>query len=168
MRKPDLTRWTPPGFNVNAEAHFFIVGLAASFLLSLTFIPGYSSARKCLYITYQSTEKILMEGARMADFSEILGFTLYGFYILAICMLGMIIFHYIYHYKDSKSIYLMKRLPKSSELHKRCLALPITAFLICIISAFVMLLVYFGIYMTFTPEQCIAPDQWQKIWRDLP
>lgn len=167
MRKPDLSRFAPPGFNVNAEIHFFIIGMASSLILSLTFIPGYIANRKSLYITF-SSEKILMGGAKMADFSELLGFTLYGFLILAICMLGMIIFHYIYHYKDSKSIYLMKRLPNPSELHKRCLVLPITAFFICIVSAIVMLLVYFCIYMTFTPEQCITPDQWQKIWRALP
>ena len=167
MSRLDLTRCAPPGFNVNAEVHFFIIGMASSLILSLTFIPGYLANRKYLYITY-SSEKILMERAKMPDFSDLLGFTLYGFLILAICMLGMIIFHYTYHFKDSKSIYLMKRLPKTSEIHKRCLVLPITAFFICIISAFVMLLVYFGIYMTFTPEQCITPDQWQKIWRAIP
>ena len=36
---------------------------------------------------------------------------------------------------------------------------------LCLLAAFVVLLLYFGYYMIATPEQCLTPDQWQKIWR---
>lgn len=164
MSRLDVKRYAPPGFNVNAEVQVFIIGLAASFIFSFTFIPGYVSSRNLLYDTF-SAGKVLIEGSIMPDFADVLGYALYGFFILSICMLSIIVFHYIYHYKDSKSIYLMKRLPKPSELHKRCLILPVTMFFICMISAFIMLTIYFGICMIFTPEQCIVPGQWQRIWR---
>jgi len=30
--------------------------------------------------------------------------------------------------------------------------------------AFVLLLVYFAVYMIFTPGQCLTPGQWTKLW----
>lgn len=165
MGKFDISRYAPPGFNVKAEIHFFITGLAAAAIFSSVFFLQYKLSLDALYI--DQVKKTLIPGIVMDDFSEILGIYLYGFFILALCMAGMIIFHYSYHHKDSKSIYLMKRLPDRSELHKRCLILPISASLLSLLTAFIIMLIYFGVYMIFTPEQCIASDQWEKIWRSM-
>ena len=43
------------------------------------------------------------------------------FALVLIFALLMAIYRYFYHYQHSKSIYLMKRLPKRSELYKLCL-----------------------------------------------
>ena len=53
------------------------------------------------------------------------------------------------------------------ELHRRCLTLPICAAFGCAVCAFVLLLVYFAIYMLMTPQECLQPEQWYKIWRDF-
>jgi uncharacterized membrane protein YqhA len=90
-----------------------------------------------------------------------------GFLILALCMLALIVYHYAYHYQGSKSIYLMKRLPNRWEMHRRCITLPLLAALICLIAAIAFLLIYFGIYMVFTPKECLTLGQWQKIWSVL-
>lgn len=163
--KPDLSRYAPPGINIRTERNFFI-GLLASvtFFSFISFMAKYSASRSSLFV-HTMNPKTLIPGAKIENFTDILGGSLYVFGAAALCMPALIIIHYIYHYKDSRSIYLMKRLPDPFELHKRCLLLPVLAALICIAAAFTALVIYYAVYMNFTPEQCIPPDQWQKIWR---
>ena len=76
-----------------------------------------------------------------------------------------VIYHYSYHFKGSKSIYLMRRLPDRWELHRRCLTLPIAMAVFFLLMGFVMLLLFFWAYFAAVPAQYIQPDQWAKIWR---
>lgn len=163
--RPDLSRYAPPGINVKNEKNFFIGLLACVSGFSFVgFMVRYSSCRNSLFV-YSLNTKTIIPGAQIEDFSEVLGNSLYGFAAAAVCMLVLIVINYSYHYKDSRSIYLMKRLSNPYELHKRCLMLPILGALICIAAGFIALVVYYAVYMNFTPGQCIPPDQWQKIWR---
>jgi uncharacterized membrane protein YqhA len=101
----------------------------------------------------------------MPDFIDIFEGSLGGYFILSLCMLLLIALRYAYYYQNSKSIYLMKRLPDKFELHRRCIILPVMAALSCAVIAFLVLLLYFGHYMLFTPDACLTPGQWAKIWR---
>ena len=70
--------------------------------------------------------------------------------------------HYNYHYQGSKSIYMMKRLPKKSELWRRCLVLPVTLALTSEAAAMILRLLFFAYYMIRTPVVFLAPGQ--GIW----
>ena len=87
------------------------------------------------------------------------------FGLVLIVTLSFISTHYSYHYRESKSIYLMRRLSDPWELHRRCLTLPVVGVGLALLVAFVLLMLYFAVYMGVTPEECLTPHQWQKIWR---
>lgn len=161
--KLDLERYAPPGVNWRLELKWLAVGLSASALYSLGFFVTFFSERNSLY-SWNGVEKVLCDGAVMPDFAQVLGSSLAGFLIAAFCMAAVLAWHYAYHYQGTKSIYLMRRLPSRWELHRRCLALPLAAALGSLCVDFLLLLLYFGIYMVFTPNLCLTPDQWAKLW----
>ena len=111
------------------------------------------------------SNRTLIPGAIMPDFTEILDRSLWGFLVAIIAALALIGVHYACHYQDSKSIYTMRRLPNRWELHRRCLTLPLYFAAVCAVLAALLLVLYFVLYMLATPAQCLTPDQWQKIWR---
>ncbi len=158
--------YAPPGVDYQRELKWSAYGLVAAFAYSLSFFIAYSRQYQLLY-TWDGVVKILRAGAVMPDFMDILDTSLVGFVILAVCMLAMLGYHYAYHYQGSRSIYLMKRLPNRFELWRRCAALPAAAALCSLLTALLLLFIYFGLYMAITPKQCLAPDQWPKIWNVL-
>jgi len=155
---------TPPGIDVGKELRAFFGGLAGAWILSLRFFQIFSIAIARLYHD-PKIKKILIEGAVMTDFSVILDDCLISFNVLGVYFLGVVVWRYLYYRQGSKSIYLMKRLPDRWEIHKRAWILPLLAVAATLAAAFVVMLLYFGFYMLATPKQCIAPGQWQKIWR---
>jgi len=164
--KLDLSHHAPLGINLQREQRFFTTGIICSIFYSLIFLPRYQQAHSMLY-HWKGDKCVLIPGAIIEDFGVLLENALVGFLILALCMLALIVYHYAYHYQGSKSIYLMKRLPNRWEMHRRCITLPLLAALICLIAAIAFLLIYFGIYMVFTPKECLTLGQWQKIWSVL-
>lgn len=166
MRKHNLARQVPLGINLNQELGWFATGIGASLLYSLGFLARYSKEYQSLFLWDGMTKK-LDTSAVMPDFVRILGGSLSGLLVLALCMVALAVYHYSYHYQGSKSIYLMKRLPNRWELPRRCLALPLLGIITCLCVALLMLLIYYAVYMAFTPPACLAPQQWQKIWSVL-
>lgn len=168
IRKEYPERFTLPGYDPDDSEKNTCYGfLVFSVLVSLVFFIGrYSNARDRLYYkNYETGEKFLWEGAVMTDFAEVLGWSLRGLFITAAICLTYILVRYNYLNKESKSIYLIRRLPRRGELFRRCAAVPLCRAAICLICAFALLVLYYAVYMIATPDQCLAPDQWAKIWR---
>jgi len=159
-----LDDFAPPGIGTDKELSGFIGGLLGSWALSLRFFINYREARELLY-HIQNGKRVLIEGAVMTDFSVVLGNSLMCFKVFCVFLLCVVVWHYLYYRSDSKSIYLMKRLPNRWEIHKRAWILPLLAIAATLLAALVVMLLYYWIYMVATPKQCIAPGQWQNIWR---
>lgn len=166
MHKNSLVRHVPPGVNLNQELGWFAGGIGVSLLYSLGFLIRYGNEYESLF-SWDGLAKVLNTSAVMPDFVQILGGSLNGFLVLALCMAAVAAYHYSYHYQGSKSIYLMRRLPDRWELPRRCLTMPLMGILACLCVALLLLLIYYGVYMAFTPRACLAPYQWQKIWSVL-
>ena len=158
----------PPGYSYGEELKAVTGALACSVLSSLvSFLVGFSSARQSLYIRL-GNQLLLDETRVMSDFVNILGNYLIVYFIFAALILaGGTIVHYAYYHRESKSIYLMRRLPNRLEVHRRSLLIPLLCAFIHVLSAFVMLLILYAIYMIFTPKACLAPDQWNRLWNAL-
>lgn len=164
MKKLDFSRYAPLGMNLTAFKNILIWGGIAAVFWSFTFVARLMDSFSSLFRTIRGN-KVLRDGAIMPDFAELMKFALIGFLVIAVVMVVFIVYNYAYHRQGSKSIYLMRRLPNRLELHKRCITLPAAAVLLCIVAAFIMLCIYYWIYMSITPEECLTPGQWQKIWR---
>lgn len=167
--KNKITRYVPLGIALKPELGFIGAGMGGSLVYSLSFVVRYLNARITLY-EWRKGEggkmiKQLSAGAVMPDFAGILEDALYGFGILSLCMLLVALYHYFYHYQESKSVYLMRRLPDRWEWHRRCLTLPAAVMVLCLLTALLLLLIFFGIYMIGTPQECLTPGQWAKLWQ---
>lgn len=149
-----MSKYAPLGINLAKEVMFFICGMTAAIFYSLLYILEYLSARNELY-EIVNEKKVLMENAQIVSFEALLGNHLLGFVIVMLVMVGICIYHYAYHYMDSKIIYLMKRLPSKWEMHKRCIILPIAGILVAAAVMLVLWGLYYGIYLLFTPQQCL-------------
>ena len=160
----DLARHAPPGLELAAGLKWYGWGLFLAVGYSLSFFIRYLNERGDLYHN-RLGKQVLWEGAVMPDFALVLGDALHGFALLAAGCVGFAVYCYLSHRQGSKSIYTMRRLPDRWELHRRCLTLPAAGLALCAVLAFALLGLYYWIYMTATPAQCLTPDQWQKLWR---
>lgn len=167
---PLLRRFAPPGYEVEREVKIFYICVVASLLYSFGFFVQYFMAywdcHNYLYVEDFSF-LLLNREALMPDFIKILRYWLIGFILTSFVMLAYVPLHYVQYYQESKSIYVMRRLRNPFELHVRCWAVPVFCAVCSIFVAFVILVLYFGIYMLATPEECLTPDQWLKIWRAM-
>ena len=165
MKKFDAERLAPPGFPFVTEQALFWIGIAIAACYSFLFFSSFSDALDTLYLDYSGGRRVLDSSAVMPDFKELLGSSLYGFPTVACSTIFFVVLHYTSFSQGSKSIYLMRRLPDPWELHKRCLTLPLLGAVTALVLGFVVLLLYFGIYEIMTPNSCLMPDQWAKLWR---
>ncbi len=161
--KRKLENMVPPGAELQQELKWIKTGLFISFLFSLIYFINLMNEYQSLFVTV-GHKKLLIDGVIMKDFVDILGSSLIGFFIVALGMIAVLVYHFLYHYQGSKSIYLMKRLPDRWELWRRCLSLPVLTAGLSLCTFAVLLIAYFGIYMAVTPESCLLPNQWNKIW----
>jgi len=136
--------------------------LSAIFAL-FSFLNRYTDALGDLYDRIDD-KHVLIPGAVMPDFVDVLGQSLLGFLIVCTLMIAAAVMHYAYHFHESKSIYTMRRLPRRWELHRRCLTLPAAGILLSTLAAFALLLLFYAAYMTLTPDICLTNGQWTKIW----
>lgn len=164
-RRLDLEKYAPVGYNWRQELKYFAGGLTGSFLYSLRFPLRLRSAWESLYFYSRVTdERVLRSGAVMEDFAALIDKCLLAFPLIALCTAFFAALHYAYHRRGCRSDYTMRRLPDRWEMHRRCLTIPVCTALICLIAGFVMLLIYYEIYMLVTPEQCLTPGQWERLW----
>lgn len=107
----------------------------------------------------------LIEGAVMAPFSQVVAPALVPFWGAIAVMLGVVAYHYGYFIRESRSIYLMARLPSRWERHRRAWTLPILGILLCLLAALLFTLLCYAVYLDRTPAQCLPPQQWESLWR---
>lgn len=163
MRK-FLIRHAPPGIPLRQEIYCFLIGHLCAFLLSLGFLANYLEARRMLF-DHVNGKRLLIEGAVITDFPQLLRFTALGYFAVVCFMLGLILNHYIYYRQGSMSIYLMKRLPRPGERHLRALTLPLLAILLTVLVALILRFLYFTIYLLATPVECLPEQVWKQLWR---
>ena len=160
MKRPDAARWAPPGLDTSGERRVFRWGMFLSLLVSFLFFPRYFFALNELYSGIGQNRR-LIPGAVMEPFGSVLDCVLCGFLVTALVMAGFLLRHYAYHWQGSRSIYLMRRLPDRWELHRRCLAQPLFFMALCVLAALALLLLYYILYVTLTPAECLPPELWR-------
>ena len=172
MKLDRFERLAPPGIDYKKEIRIYIIWLAAAVLYSLPVLLRYKSRYgELFYVNYRYLErysgnpaKYLFPDAEMAPLNEVLGTHMLGFAVVAIAMIGIAVYHYIYHHQGSKSIYLMKRLPDQMALHRRCLSLPLLGMAIAIGVGLLMFGIYAAVYFLVTPEEALVAGQLSNIW----
>ena len=152
----DPDRYVPMGIDgaVSLRRLGWCMG-AGSIWSLLYFIGSYSDAYDSLWHHRGSLRIMLREGAIMPGFFEILSGSETVFLMVCAAMPFWALYHYSYHFNGSKSIYLMRRLPESWELHRRCLVGPAVGLLGALSLQGLLGVLYCLIYIFVTPRQCL-------------
>lgn len=149
-----LEQYAPPGIPIVQEVRYWGIGMTICTFWCLQFIFRYWEERSSLY--YQRAGRlILFEDACMPAFQDLTANLFVIFYFVIIYCVLLAVYHYFYHYQGSKMIYLMRRLPDKWELHIRCLLLPIVAGMIALAYRYMLEMLFYAIYILFTPSQCL-------------
>ena len=151
--KIDGPKFLPVGMDFYGELKGVVAGgLSAVVYSALAFLPRYFDKRQALFVPNGP----LRSDARMDAFEVCMEFVPAGFLVLAIAMMGLAIYHYSWHFRGSRSIYLMKRLPHRWELARRCLAIPLSGIVLSGLLAAATTGLYYLIYRFCTPVQALT------------
>lgn len=158
MKRIEWEKLVPVGTDYKKEMKGIAIGLAISAVYSLSFIFKFSFSLDELYDVI-SGKAILISGRYIAGFSDIMEGRFDLFKILFYLLIILGVMHYFGHFSGSKSIYLMRRIPQRWELLVRCAAFPAMGIIVCKLSELILTLLFFAIYMIFTPKGHIPPGQ---------
>lgn len=153
--KIDLNRFAPLGLDGHKEGQWILSGVIVAGLSAIVnFGNQYTDALSQLY-RRGMWQKTLIEGAVMTDFTQLLMGCEVGFLLVVLAMVLLGIYHYHYHTQGSKSVYLMRRLPRPWELHIRCLGLPAAGAVGSMAVLGLLSVLFYLIYRFCTPAQCL-------------
>lgn len=106
---------------------------------------------------FRETRKglVLIDGMTVRHFDDLVFGGFLGFLPLAV---GLVVFGcYLYtcFHQGAQSIYLMRRLPDGGELWRRVVTLPLLGLAVEAVTAALLLLLYYVLYVTITPAGCL-------------
>lgn len=147
----------PPGYGYEYEQErnsaLLLLGIGAG--LSLSFFGNLYRAVGVLYYEYEKHRQVLRETAVAASFGHLVAGH-WVFYVPFVLFLTvMMIYHYFYYYRETKSIYLMRRLPQRGVLFKSCVKGPLLGLGIGAMALAGLYLLYYGIYLLVIPAECL-------------
>ena len=156
-----LERHVPPGFDLKLDLIAYSIWIIMQILVSFfRFFSRFDQAYTNLF-AYEDGVKILLADARMIEFATLIRGVGSAYFVLAFIVVRR---HYLYFTKDTKSIYLMKRLPKYWERDRRCWALPLTYMLATFLVSVLLKSLFLWVYLHYTPAGSLPPDQVLNIW----
>lgn len=162
MKMPDLSRYMPVGREKSSQPMqggiFMLV--VATLRAVVELMDNYLHAWESLYLVARpmqtlARQRTLIPGAVIRPFPELIQSSLDFFPWFWAFMLWEVIDCYLYHRKGSMSIYLMRRLPDSRELHRRCWGRPLIWVGRSVLLMTAILLFYVLVYIVFTPKECL-------------
>ncbi len=165
MKKLKNKSSVPPGIEAAREWMWLRVGLMCSILVGLgPFIMRLERARNDLFTSEKfrredtgvlAVRKFLREDAQMVEFPELTRGIFLGFVLVGVCLLGLLLWHYMTYRQGSMRIYLMRRLPDRTLIHRQCWTVPLLGLVLCTVTALLLLGGCYLIYLYRTPEVCL-------------
>lgn len=150
MKKVDFRKYYPVGFEYKKELRWVMFFWGLELAGSLYFFIELSREVQSLY-HYVNGERFLRQDRIAASFLELADWYWAGWVPMLIFLFVMPLYHYFFYYRDTKSIYVMRRLPRRGVTFKSCVQGPLLSAAAVLASAFLLYLLYFGIYMLSIP-----------------
>ena len=101
-------------------------------------------------------------------FDSLIKFTMLLFLLMAILILSYSINHYAYYHRESKSIYVMHRLPSKWTIWKQCCTVPLIYAGFILLTAGIYYALFCAAYFHFAPEGVIPEQTIAFFWRYVP
>ena len=144
----------PPGYEYEWERNSAVLLLGIGAGLSLQFFERLYRAAEVLY-EYTDRKRVLREDVTAASFGQLVTGH-WGLYIPLVLFLAvMTIYHYIYYYRVTRSIYLMRRLPRRGVMFKSCVLGPLLGVGAAAAVLSLLYLLYYGMYLLVIPGECL-------------
>ena len=161
-----LKKLAPPGISVRSELGFYAFGLLIALLISFAYFIRLFDATSDYYVWSTVSGKIVNPDFTMPMFASLIEGVFTGFVFVAACSMLLPISHYFsYSSGGSHALYLIKRLPTQGYLAMTCLTLPVLMALTSLLIAFLLLIIYYGIYVLAVPDGYFIPGQFLSLWR---
>ncbi|MDE7297766.1 MAG: hypothetical protein K2N94_02910 [Lachnospiraceae bacterium] len=147
-------KYFPPGYEYSKERNTagFLLGFGA--VMSLHFFKNLLHAADRLYDHVQ-WRRVLRAGAVAPPFRQLVEDQWMLYIPLFLFLASMMLYHYFYYFHTTKSIYLMRRLPKRSVLFKSCVQGPLLYMGASAALLGVLYLSYYGAYRLVIPAECL-------------
>lgn len=156
---PDTVRWK--------EILGYVLTCAV-FVVGAGFIDGmlsYVNAEDALYEEL-SYGRRLLPGAQMPGYGDLIGGTMLLYWLYVALCLARVFDYYMQFYRETKSIYVIKRLPDGRrEMRARCWTAPVVAIVAGTVAAVMVLFVIYIVYRFATPDGCLPDDVQFVFWR---
>lgn len=160
--KKRLEKIVPPGYAAENILIFWCLGSIICVMIAMGFMLDF--------------EKDMRFPGRIDDFVEYFGdkriyYLTYGhirercFSLLALGLLAFVPMHYSYYFRESKSIYTMRRLGRPLELHIRAWFLPLRLSISTLILRAIVIAALFCYYLCRTGNMNHLYAQWEAVWR---
>lgn len=152
LRNPE--KFFPPGYKYEWERNSAVLLFGIGVALSLQFFGRLHQAAEVLY-EYTDRGRMIREDAAAASFWQLVTGHWGLFVPLVLFLTVMTIYHYIYYYRGTRSIYLMRRLPRRGVVFKSCVTGPLIGLGMAIVILAPLYLLYYGIYLLVIPGECL-------------
>lgn len=155
MMKERLRKFYPPGFEWQEELISAAILFGLAFLLSWRYLYRLGRMTHNLYTYDRYGERFLRPDALADAFSELIQGSFQGFLLPLVFLAGMTVWHYIYYFRHTKSIYVMRRLPKRRVVFFSCIKGPVMCAVLLVFAAGIIWMLYLGLYWLAVPGECI-------------
>lgn len=148
-------RYFPPGYEYRKEWCVAELLYVLVVILNLQFIGRLREALASLYYIDRTNGRTLRAGAVADSYFQVLGDCpgfLLPFYLF---LIALIFLHYAYYLRETKSIYLMRRLPDRKVLWKSCLQAPLMGIGLGTAGILVLYLIYYVVYLLMMPAESL-------------
>lgn len=151
--------WTPealfpPGYEYEWERNGAVLLFGIGAALSLRFFGSLYRTVEALY-EYTDRRRVLRADAVAVPFGQLVADHWALYVPLLLFLIAMMGYHYIYFYRGTRSIYLMRRLPERGVVAKCCTAGPLFGLGVAAVSLALLYLLYYGIYLLAVPGECL-------------
>lgn len=153
-------RRLPPGLEPEGELKLMAGSLAVMALISAVGFSGrLESGIQALYRVLGQDRKVLWPEARMIPFYQLLPETAV-FFAAAALAFGLWLGFWLYCRAGEPADYRLRLLPDRWELFRRTASLPLLYLALAALTAALMVLLHYLLYLARVPEKCLEPDQW--------
>ena len=144
----------PPGMNGRKRWWGSVAALAVAVFWALSLFGGAYSHEIDLY--ERRLEKYGWVSS-LSLFDDMLWPSLWGFWFALIIPPVQAVQNYQSHYRGSRSIYIMRRLPDRWEFHRRCLILPLLELAAVLFLLAALTVGFYFLYRGRAPEGSLPP-----------
>ena len=155
IMKEQLRKLYPPGFEWREELISAAVLFGLAVLLSWQYLFRLGRMTHNLYTYDRYGERFIRPDAWADSYSELIQGSFWGFLLPVVFLAVMVIWHYISYWRQAKSIYVMRRLPKRGVVFFSCIKGPVLCVALLALAAGILWILYLGLYWLVVPAECI-------------